>query len=227
MIHTRNLSKIQRNGGIEQSILQNVNIDIEAGEFDCLLGPSGSGKSSLMNIFGLIDIPSSGNLIMMGHDVTHLKERQRINLRRGSIGNIFQNFGLIEELNAFENVELPLQYLKYNKKNRYNKVNAIFERLNMAHLKSFYPKQLNNMQQQLIGIGRAMVIEPDFILADEPTGCLNSNAGSHIMDVLNTLNETGTTIIMASHSANEAEKAQRIIQLFDGHVITENIKNRL
>ncbi len=227
MIHTRNLTKQYRSGGIEHTILQNVNIDIEAGEFVSLLGPSGSGKSSLINMFGLIDVPSSGNLILMGHDVTHLKERQRVNLRRGSIGFIFQDFGLIEELNAFENLELPLQYLKYSKKIRFNKVNAILERLNIAHLRSFYPKQLTSAQKQLIGIGRALVIEPDIILADEPTGCLNSTGGSSIMQTLNSINESGSTIVMATHSANEAEKAQRTIQLFDGHIITENIKQRL
>lgn len=227
MIHARNISKVQRTGALEQIILQNVNIDIEAGEFVCLLGPSGSGKSSLINIFGLIDIPTSGNLIMMGHDVTHLKERQRIHLRRGSIGYVFRNFGLIEELNAFENIELPLQYLKYSKKNRLQKVNDVLRLLNVSHLKSFYPHQLSSIQQQLVGIARAVVINPDIVLADEPTGCLNSNGGSHVMNVLNMLNENGTTIVMASHSANEAEKAQRVIQLFDGHVITENIKNRL
>jgi len=227
MIHTRNLTKIQRYSGIEQNILQNVNIDIEAGEFVCLLGPSGSGKSSLMNMFGLIDTPTSGNLLMMGHDVTNLKERQRINLRRGSIGNIFQSFGLIEELNVFENIELPLQYLKYNKQSRYSKVMAVLDRLNIMHLKKYYPKQLDGLHQQLVGVGRAIVIEPDILLADEPTGCLNSNSGSKIMNILSSINEQGTTIVMATHSANEADKAQRIVQIFDGHIITENIKNRL
>ena len=227
MIHTRNLTKIQRYGGIEQNILQNVNVDIEAGEFVCLLGPSGSGKSSLMNLFGLIDTPTSGDLLMMGHDLTKLKERQRINLRRGSIGNVFQDFGLIEELNVFENIELPLQYLKYNKQNRYSKVSAVLDRLNITHLKKYYPKQLDGLHQQLVGVGRAIVIEPDILLADEPTGCLNSNSGSKIMEVLNSINEQGTTIVMATHSANDADKAQRIVQIFDGHIITENIKNRL
>ncbi|MCU4163045.1 ABC transporter ATP-binding protein [Carboxylicivirga caseinilyticus] len=227
MIHTRNLTKIHRNGGVEQTILQNVNIDIEAGEFVCLLGPSGSGKTTLMNIFGLIDTPTSGDFLMMGYDVTKLKERQRINLRRGSIGNIFRNFGLIDELNVYENIELPLQYLKYNKQHRFKKVNSILEELNITHLKSYYTNQLNGLQQQLVGIGRAMVIDPDIILADEPTGCLNSSSGSTIMNTLNLINEKGTTIVMASHSANDAEKSQRIIQVFDGHIITENIKNRL
>lgn len=227
MIHTRNLTKQFRSGGVEHIILQNVNIDIEEGEFISLLGPSGSGKTSLINMFGLIDVPSEGNLILMGHDVTHLKERQRVNLRRGSIGFIFKDFGLIEELNAFENIELPLQYLKYPKKIRTNKVNTVLERLNIAHLKSFYPKQLTGVQKQLIGIARALVIEPDIILADEPTGCLNSTGGSTIMQTLTSINETGSTVVIATHSASEAEKTQRTIQLFDGHVITKNIKTRL
>ncbi len=227
MIHTRNLTKIHRNAGVEQTILQNVNIDIEAGEFVCLLGPSGSGKTTLMNIFGLIDTPTSGDLLMMKHDVTNLKERQRINLRRGSIGNVFQKFGLIEELTAYENIELPLQYLKYSKKIRYQKVNTVLEQLNITHLKSYYPSQLSGLHQQLVDIGRAIVIDPDIILADEPTGCLTSGDGSTIMNTLNEINEGGKTIVMATHSPNDANKAQRIVQLFDGHVITENIKNRL
>lgn len=227
MIHTQNLTKSRRRGGIEQTILQNVNIDIDNGEFVCLLGPSGSGKSTLLNIIGLIDTPSSGILTLMGYDVTNLNDRQRMILRRGSIGFVFKNFGLIEELNAYENIELPLQYLKHNKKTRINKVEAMFEKLNIAHLKSFYPRQLTPMQQQLVGIGRAMIIEPDLVLADEPTGSLNSNSGSQILEVLNRFNEEGKTILMATHSINDADKAQRIIQLYDGHIITENIKNKL
>lgn len=227
MIHTRNLTKVHRNGGVERKILQNVNVDIEAGDFVGLLGPSGSGKSSLVNMFGLIDLPTSGELLFMGHDITNLKERQRVNLRRGSIGFVFQDFGLIEELSVFENIELPLQYLGYKRKDRGLKVNSILEQMSISHLKGFFPKHLTGLQKQLVALARAVVIDPSVILADEPTGCLNSNEGSSFMEVLYSLHENGTTIVMATHSAYEAEKTQRIIQLFDGHVITDSIKGNL
>jgi len=163
----------------------------------------------------------------LGHEITQLKERQRINLRRGSVGFVFQNFGLIEELTAGENIELPLQYLKYSKKERLKKVNEMLEKMNIAHRKKYFPRQLSGLQQQLVAIGRALAVDPDLILADEPTGSLNSADGDKILEVLSSLNEQGQTILMATHSASDAEKAQRIIQIFDGHIVTENIKNRL
>lgn len=227
MIHTRNLTKIIRSGSIETAILQNVNIDIEDGEFVSILGPSGSGKSSLINLIGLIERPSSGEVFFMGQEISQLKERQRHNLRRGGIGFIFKDFGLIDELNVYENVELPLQYLKYSKKVRSAKVNEVLSRMQVSHLKSYFPKQLPSFQKQLVAIGRAIVINPELILADEPTGSLKSAEGNKILHTLSELNEQGQTIIMATHSAREAEQGQRIIQLFDGHVVTENIKSQL
>ncbi|MCU4176344.1 ABC transporter ATP-binding protein [Carboxylicivirga sp. N1Y90] len=227
MIHTRNLTKVHRNGGVERKILQNVNVDIEAGDFVGLLGPSGSGKSTLVNMFGLIELPTSGELLFMGHDITRLKERQRVNLRRGSIGFVFQDFGLIEELSVFENIELPLQYLGYKRKDRVMKVNSILEQMSVSHLKGFFPKHLTGLQKQLVALARAVVIDPSVILADEPTGCLNSNEGSSFMEVLYSLHEKGTTIVMATHSAYEAQKTQRVVQLYDGHIITDSIKGDL
>jgi len=227
MIHTRNLTKILRNGAVETPILQNVNIDIEAGEFVAILGPSGSGKSTLINMIGLLDKPSSGELFFMGHEISRLKERQRNNLRRGGIGFIFQNFGLIDELNVYENIDLPLQYLKYSKKNRQKKVDEILSKFQISHLRNYYPTQLSSLQKQLVAIGRAVITNPEILVADEPTGSLTSTCGNKIMEVLSSLSEEGLTIIMATHSVNDADRGQRVIQLFDGHVITENIKMRL
>ncbi len=227
MIHTRDLSKILRIGSIETTVLQNVNIDIEQGEFVVILGPSGSGKSSLLNMIGLIDTPSSGELFFMGHDVSRLKERQRSNLRRGGIGYVFQNFGLIDELNVYENIELPLQYLKFSKSERQKRVTEVLSKLQITHIKHYFPKQIPSLQKQLVGIARAIVSKPDILLADEPTGNLSSACGNKVMDVLTSLNEDGLTTVMATHSANEADRGQRVIQLYDGHIITENIKNRL
>ncbi|WP_430812122.1 MULTISPECIES: ABC transporter ATP-binding protein [unclassified Carboxylicivirga] len=227
MIHTRNLTKLIRNGAIETKVLQNVNIDIEQGEYVAILGPSGSGKSSLINTIGLIEKPSAGELFFMDHEVSRLSERQRSNLRRGGIGFIFQNFGLIKELKVYENIELPLQYLRYNKKERQQKVEAVLAGLQISHLRQYFPDQLPALQKQLVAIARAVVSKPDLIVADEPTGSLSSSDGNRVMEVLSSLNEEGYTLVVATHSALEAERAQRIIQLFDGHVVTENIKNRL
>lgn len=227
MIHARNLTKVVRDGSIEITVLQNVNIDIEQGEYVVILGPSGSGKSTLINMIGLIETPSSGELFFMGHEISRLKGRQLSNLRRGGIGFVFQNFGLIDELSVYENIELPLKYLKYNKKERQVKVNEVLSKLQISHLRQYFPKQLSALQKQLVGIGRAVIIKPDLIIADEPTGNLTSASGNKIMEVLSSLNEEGYTVVMATHSAVEADRGQRVIQLFDGHVITENIKNRL
>ncbi|WP_430814477.1 ABC transporter ATP-binding protein [Carboxylicivirga sp. RSCT41] len=227
MIHARNLTKVLRNGAIETTVLQNVNIDIEQGEYVVILGPSGSGKTSLINTIGLIDKPTSGELFFMGHEVSRLKERQRSNLRRGGIGFVFQNFGLIDELNVYENIELPLQYLKYSKKARQVKVNEILSKFQISHLRQYYPRQLASLQKQLVAIGRAIITNPNLIIADEPTGNLSSACGNKVMDTLSSLNEEGYTIVMATHSATEAERGQRVVQLFDGHVVTENIKSRL
>jgi len=227
MIHARNIVKTFRSEGFENVVLRNVNVDIESGEFVAVLGPSGSGKTSLLNILGLVDVPTSGEFFYLGHEITKLKERQRINLRRGSVGFVFQHFGLLDELTAGENIELPLQYLKYSKKERVKKVNEVLEKMNIAHRKKYFPRQLSGLQQQLVSIGRALAVDPDLILADEPTGSLNSSDGGKILELLSSLNEQGNTILMATHSAADAEKAQRVIQIFDGHIVTENIKNRL
>lgn len=227
MIHARNLTKVVRDGSIEVTVLQNVNIDIEQGEYVVILGPSGSGKSTLINTIGLIEKPTSGELFFMGHEISRLKDRQLSNLRRGGIGFVFQNFGLIDELNVYENIELPLKYLKYGSKERQVKVNEVLSKLQISHLRKYFPKQLSALQKQLVDIGRAIIVKPDLIVADEPTGNLTSACGNKVMEVLSSLNEEGYTIVMATHSALEADRGQRVIQLFDGHIITENIKNRL
>jgi len=227
MIHTRNLTKNLRTGGVETPILQNVNIDIKEGDFVAILGPSGSGKSTLINMIGLLEVPTSGELFFMGHEISRLKERQRNNLRRGGIGFIFQNFGLIDELNVYENIDLPLQYLKYSKKDRQKKVEAILSKYQISHLRAYYPSQLSALQKQIVAIGRAVIIKPDILVADEPTGNLTSTSSNKVMEILSDLNEEGLTIVMATHSVSEADKGQRVIQLFDGHVVSENIKTSL
>ncbi len=161
MIHARNLSKVVRDGSIETTVLQNVNLDIEQGEYVVILGPSGSGKSTLINIIGLIEKPTSGELFFMGHEVSRLKNRQRSNLRRGGIGFVFQNFGLIDELTVYENIELPLKYLKFSKKERQVKVSEVLSKLQISHLRQYFPKQLSGLQKQLVGIGRAIIKNPD------------------------------------------------------------------
>ena len=227
MIHTRNLTKILRNGDVETALLQNVNIDIAPGDFVALLGPSGSGKSTLINMLGLLDKPCSGELFFLGHEISRLTERQRNRLRKGSVGFVFRNFGLIDELTVYENIELPLQYLRYSKKDRHRKVDETLSKFHVSHLRNYYPDQLSSLQKQLTVIGRALINQPEILLADEPTGNLSSTGGNRVMEVLSLLSEEGQTIVMATHSVSEADKGRRVIQLFDGHVVSENMTTRL
>ncbi len=224
MLRTKSLVKIFRSDEIETTALNNVNLEISEGEFVAVMGPSGCGKSTLLNILGLLDNPSSGEIYFNGYEVSKHSERQRTKLRKANVGFVFQSFNLIDELSVYENVELPLLYLKYSQSERKKKVLDVLEHMQIAHRKKHFPQQLSGGQQQRVAVARAVVTNPKLILADEPTGNLDSVNGEEVMELLTQLNNQGTTIVMATHSATDAEKAHRIIQLFDGHIVTENIK---
>jgi len=223
MIKTKNLTKVFRTEEIETSALNNVAFSIGQGEFVAVMGPSGCGKSTLLNIIGLLDTPSEGQFYFMDKEISKFKESQLTDLRKGNIGFIFQSFNLIDELTVFENVELPLLYLKMSAKDRKKKVDEVLERVQIFHRKNHFPQQLSGGQQQRVAIARAVVANPRLILADEPTGNLDSANGEEVLKLLEELNHDGTTIVMVTHSPAHAERANRIIQLFDGHIVTENI----
>ena len=227
MIKTNELVKVFRTDEVETTALNKVNLNIEKGEFVAIMGPSGCGKSTLLNIVGLLDNPTSGELHFMEQEISKFSERQRTNLRKGNIGFVFQSFNLIDELTVYENVELPLLYLNMPSSERKKKVEAVLDRMKMSHRKKHFPQQLSGGQQQRVAISRAVVTNPKLILADEPTGNLDSANGEEVMNLLSELNAEGTTIVMVTHSPSDAEKAHRIIQLFDGHIVTENIKKVL
>ncbi|RUT73567.1 ABC transporter ATP-binding protein [Ancylomarina longa] len=227
MIKTNNLVKVFRTDEVETTALNNVNLEINNGEFVAIMGPSGCGKSTLLNIIGLLDNPSQGELHFNGYQVEKYTERQRTNLRKENIGFVFQSFNLIDELTVFENVELPLLYLKVSSSERKKRVNEALERMNIAHRAKHFPQQLSGGQQQRVAIARAVISKPNLILADEPTGNLDSGNGEEVMNLLSQLNEEGTTIVMVTHSPSDADRSHRIIQLFDGHVVTENMRQKL
>ncbi len=224
MIETANLSKVFQTQEIETTALQNINFNVNAGEFVAIMGPSGCGKSTLLNLLGLLDSPSSGSILFRGHDISRFGERERTKVRKGNIGFIFQSFNLIDDLTVYQNVELPLVYLGFPKGERKKKVTKALERMNMVHRIHHYPQQLSGGQQQRVAIARAVVCKPALILADEPTGNLDSDNGKEVMSLLRDLNREGTTIVMVTHSPDDAENAGRVIQLFDGHIVTENIR---
>tara|TARA_R110002124_G_scaffold120157_1_gene278007 strand:- start:4336 stop:5025 length:690 start_codon:yes stop_codon:yes gene_type:complete len=224
MIQAKNLKKIYSTEEVETTALNNVNIEIKEGEFVAIMGPSGCGKSTLLNIMGLLDNPSDGEYHFLGHDVSDRTERERAQLRKGNIGFIFQSFNLIDELTVFENVELPLLYLGMPADERKEKTEAALERMSMMHRRNHFPQQLSGGQQQRVAIARAVVANAKLILADEPTGNLDSDHGNEVMKVLAELNEQGTTIVMVTHSPHDADYAMRVIHLFDGHVVTENMQ---
>jgi putative ABC transport system ATP-binding protein len=226
MIRTLNLSKIFRTDEVETTALNQVSFRIEPGEFVAIMGPSGCGKSTLLNILGLLDNPSSGQYFFLDKEVSTFSERQRANLRKQNIGFVFQSFNLIDELNVFENVELPLIYLGFSASERRKRVEEVLEQMQIAHRKKHFPLQLSGGQQQRVAVARAVVARPHLILADEPTGNLDSANGEEVMNLLESLNHNSTTIIMVTHSQRDAEYAKRIIRLFDGQIVTENIKER-
>jgi putative ABC transport system ATP-binding protein len=224
MIKTENLSKIFRTDEVETTALNEVSLEVKNGEFVAIMGPSGCGKSTLLNILGLLDNPSSGNYAFNGHEVSGLNERQRAKLRKKNIGFVFQSFNLIDELNVQENVELPLVYLGMSASRRKARVSEVLEKMQISHRRKHFPMQLSGGQQQRVAVARAVIANPHLILADEPTGNLDSANGEEVMNLLESLNGEGTTIIIVTHSQRDAEYAQRIVRLFDGQIITENIK---
>jgi putative ABC transport system ATP-binding protein len=227
MIKTNNLMKMFRTDEVETTALNNVNLEINEGEFVAIMGPSGCGKSTLLNILGLLDNPTSGELIFNQTQVAEFNERQRTNLRKSNIGFVFQSFNLIEELTVYENIELPLLYMKVSSSDRKKRVTEALERMKIAHRAKHFPQQLSGGQQQRVAIARAVITNPKLILADEPTGNLDSANGEEVMNLLTQLNEAGTTIIMVTHSPSDADRSHRIIQLFDGHIVTENMRQKL
>ena len=226
MIETINLSKSYRTDEVETTALNDVSLKINAGEFVSIMGPSGCGKSTLLNILGLLDSPTSGTYTFDGNQVSGLSERQRAQLRKGNIGFVFQSFNLIDELTVYENVELPLLYLGVSASEREARVGAALERTQIMHRKSHFPQQLSGGQQQRVAVARAVVANPGLILADEPTGNLDSTNGEEVMKLLTELNEAGTTIVMVTHSAADAEHSHRTIHLFDGHIVTEKFVSK-
>jgi putative ABC transport system ATP-binding protein len=224
MIKTEKLTKVFRTEEVETMALNQVDIQVNQGEFVAIMGPSGCGKSTLLNIIGLLDNPTGGSYSFNGVDVTRLRESQRTGMRKGNIGFVFQSFNLIDELNVYENVELPLIYMKLKSSERKQMVESVMERMKIAHRKKHFPQQLSGGQQQRVAIARAVVANPKLILADEPTGNLDSKNGLEVMKLLSELNKEGTTIVMVTHSERDAGFAHRIIYLFDGQVITEQQK---
>lgn len=227
MVKANQLVKIFRTDEIETTALNKVDLAIDEGEFTAIMGPSGCGKSTLLNILGLLDNPTDGELYFMDQEVSKLKERKRTNLRKGNIGFVFQSFNLIDELNVFENVELPLLYMKVPASDRKKKVEQVLERMKMSHRRKHFPQQLSGGQQQRVAVSRALVANPKLILADEPTGNLDSAHGEEVMNLLKELNEDGTTIVMVTHSPSDAEYARRIVHLFDGYIVSENVTKLL
>ena len=225
MIRIEHLRKVFRTEEVETTALNDVSLHVKQGEFVAIMGPSGCGKSTLLNIIGLLDNPTSGNYYFNGQEVGHLKEKQRTQVRKGNIGFVFQSFNLIDELNVYENVELPLIYLKKKASEKKELVTSILDRMNISHRVKHFPQQLSGGQQQRVAIARAVVAGPKLILADEPTGNLDSKHGAEVMNLLTELNQEGTTIVMVTHSQHDASYAHRVVHLFDGQIVTE-LENR-
>ena len=223
MIKTVALEKIFRTEEVETSALNKVSIEVKEGEFVAIMGPSGCGKSTLLNILGLLDNPTTGEYYLNGIEVSQYTEAQRTKLRKGIIGFVFRSFNLIDELNVYENIELPLLYMGVSAAERKKKVLGAMERMAIVHREKHFPQQLSGGQQQRVAIARAVVANPKLILADEPTGNLDSKNGQEVMNLLNELNKEGTTIVMVTHSQHDDAFASRIINLFDGQVVTETM----
>jgi len=226
MIRTNGLKKLYTTEEVETTALNNVTLEIKEGEFVSIMGPSGCGKSTLLNVLGLLDNPSGGEYFFLETEVSKFSERQRAQLRKENIGFVFQSFNLIDELTVFENVELPLLYLGVPTTERKKRVNEVLERMEIAHRMGHFPQQLSGGQQQRVAVSRAIVSNPKLILADEPTGNLDSERGDEVMNLLTTLNDGGTTIVMVTHSPAYAEYGNRVVHLFDGHIVTENFNEK-
>ena len=223
MIKTEKLTKIFRTEEVETYALNEVSIEVKKGEFVAVMGPSGCGKSTLLNIVGLLDDPDSGSYMFNSIEVADFNERKRADLRKRNIGFVFQSFNLIDELTVFENVELPLIYTGVKSADRKVRVEEVLDKMQIMHRRNHYPQQLSGGQQQRVAVARAVVNKPKLILADEPTGNLDSHNGTEVMQMLTDLNEQGTTIVMVTHSEHDARYSHRIIRMLDGQTVTENI----
>ena len=221
MIIVQDLSKTFRTEEVETIALDKVSFEVKDGEFVAIMGPSGCGKSTLLNILGLLDNPTEGQYWLADKEVSQLKEKERTAIRKGQIGFVFQSFNLIDELNVEENIELPLTYLDMPKAERKQKVQEVMKRMAISHRAKHFPHQLSGGQQQRVAIARAVVFGPKLILADEPTGNLDSKNGAEVMRLLTELNQDGTTIVMVTHNPHDAEQAHRIINLFDGKIVDQ------
>jgi len=226
MIKTKDLKKIYTTEEVETTALNNVSFGVEEGEFVAIMGPSGCGKSTLLNLLGLLDTPSGGEYLFTDKEVSKYSERQRADLRKRNIGFVFQSFNLIDEMTVYENVELPLLYLKVPANERKEQVNRVLDKMQITHRKNHFPQQLSGGQQQRVAVARAVVANPKLILADEPTGNLDSAHGDEVMKLMTGLNEDGTTIIMVTHSPAYADYAHRTVHLFDGHIVSEDLKGK-
>ncbi len=223
MIELHDLSKVYRTSDVETTDLNNINLEISEGEFIAIMGPSGCGKSTLLNILGMLDTPNSGSYNFLGEDVANCSERELAIVRKQNIGFIFQSFNLIDELTVAENVELPLLYQKMPAKDRAERVQQVLERVNIAHRADHRPQQLSGGQQQRVAVARAVVTNPNLILADEPTGNLDTTNGEEVLNLLGQLNGDGTTIIMVTHDQGHADHASRVVHMLDGRVLSENV----
>ena len=223
MIKITNLEKVYRTEDIETVALSKLSFEVKEGEFVAVMGPSGCGKSTLLNILGLLDDPDRGSFLFNGTEIAKYNERKRAELRKRNIGFVFQSFNLIDELTVYENVELPLIYLDVKASERKEKVERVLEKMQVMHRRNHFPQQLSGGQQQRVAVARAVVNNPKLILADEPTGNLDSNNGNEVMQLLTDLNEQGTTIIMVTHSEHDARYSHRIIRMLDGQVVMENL----
>lgn len=221
MIKIENIKKVFRTEDVETWALREVSLEVKAGEFVAIMGPSGCGKSTLLNILGLLSSPSEGTYMLDGKDVSTLSESDRIKLRKGALGFVFQSFNLIDELNVSENIELPLLYMGVSAKDRKEAVKAVIDRVAMGHRAKHFPAQLSGGQQQRVAIARAVISNPKLILADEPTGNLDSKNGKEVMELLKELHQEGTTIVMVTHSQRDASYADRVVNLFDGQIVNE------
>lgn len=221
MIKLENIKKVFRTEEVETWALREVNLEVKEGEFVAIMGPSGCGKSTLLNILGLLDTPTNGSYMLNGKDVSKLKESERTDIRKGVIGFVFQSFNLIDELNVFENIELPLLYMGTSTKERRKRIEAVMDRMAISHRRKHFPGQLSGGQQQRVAIARAVLPNPKIILADEPTGNLDSKNGKEVMQLLSELHKEGTTIIMVTHSQHDASYADRIVNLYDGQIVNQ------
>jgi putative ABC transport system ATP-binding protein len=223
MIKLKNLEKIYRTEEVETVALNKISMEVKEGEFVAVMGPSGCGKSTLLNIIGLLDDPDNGSFLFNGSEVADYNERKRADLRKRNLGFVFQSFNLIDELTVFENVELPLIYLGMKSTVRKQRVEEVLDKMQIMHRRNHYPQQLSGGQQQRVAVARAVVNQPKLILADEPTGNLDSSHGNEVMQLLSELNEQGTTIIMVTHSEHDAHYSHRIVRMLDGQTVLENV----